>query len=152
LRERRGSAVAGEGRSITVTVKYGASVDDSQISFHGAAYEVYDDIATCFGLDRNSVTSLSLHELVAEVGQIAQSTRTVMKGLGGHIVPQGGGQAETPRDAITPGQGENAVLQQIAACETVDELRRLWAANQAAFSDPAVMDAWKARGRSLKRS
>lgn len=147
--------MAGEGRSITVTVKYGASADDSQISFHGAAYEVYDDIVTCFGLDRNSVTSLSLHELVAEVGQIAQSTRTVMKGLGGHIVPQGGGQAETPRDAMTPGpaQGErNAVLEQIAACKTVDELRRLWAANQAAFSDPAVMDAWKARGRSLKRS
>ncbi|MGW1258441.1 hypothetical protein ACWD5Q_25490 [Streptomyces sp. NPDC002513] len=45
--------------------------------------------------------------------------------------------------------GTKALLEQIEACRTIDELKRLWAENQAAFSDSAVMDAWKARGRVL---
>ncbi|MEU7643372.1 hypothetical protein [Streptomyces huasconensis] len=132
---------------MTVTINCGTAAESSRLSFNGAVAEVRDDIATSFGFDSNSVTALNLHELVAEAAQLAQGTTTVMEGLGeAHVVPH-------DEDRGVPAQSPaNPVLDQIAACATVDDLRRLWATNQDAFSDPAVMDAWKARGRALAGS
>ncbi|MCX2949953.1 hypothetical protein [Lentzea sp. NEAU-D7] len=44
----------------------------------------------------------------------------------------------------------NPMLAQIDACTSVDALKKLWAANQAAFADGSLMDAYKAKGRALK--
>lgn len=149
--------MADQGRSVTVTIKYGKSHDDSWAVFRGAAYEVYDDIVAFFSLDGKSVAELSLHELVVEAGQLAQSTTTVAKGLDARIVPQPAQKSDAAWKAAEASPaasqgGASAVLDQIAACATVDELRHLWATNQKAFADQAVMDAWKARGRVLKGS
>lgn len=56
--------------------------------------------------------------------------------------------AATPPAA--PAEPERSpVLDLMAATKTVKELQEVWAKNQAAFSDPAVMDVYKARGREL---
>ncbi|GAB2329215.1 hypothetical protein [Streptomyces variabilis] len=149
--------MANEGRSITVTVKYGGDQEDSWAVFRGAAYEVYDDIVTFFGLDSKSVTNLSLNELVIEAAQLAQSSTRIVRGLDARIVPQPPERADAARNTAgaappTASGASSAVLEQIAACKSVNELRQLWATNQAAFADQAVMDAWKARGRALKNS
>ncbi|MFJ9158671.1 hypothetical protein ACIRPS_17930 [Streptomyces griseoviridis] len=149
--------MADEGRSITVTIKYGRGHDDSWTVFRGSPTEVREDIAAFFSLDGKSVAELSLHELVVEAGQIAQSTTTVVKGLNARIVPQPASEPtaawKAAEAAPSPAQSTaGAVLEQIAACKNTDELRRLWATNQTAFGDQAVMDAWKARGRALKGS
>ncbi|NEA50468.1 hypothetical protein [Streptomyces sp. SID10815] len=102
------------------------------------------------------MAGLSIHELVVEAGQIAQSTTTIVKGLDARIVPQPSPSSSSARKTAeaTPAKqsAAGAVLEQIEACTTTDDLRRLWATNQAAFGDEAVMNAWKARGRVLKGS
>ncbi|PCG86343.1 hypothetical protein CIB93_08885 [Streptomyces sp. WZ.A104] len=144
--------MATEGQPVTVSITCGQAATDPQISFCGIERDVHGGIASAFGFDSNSVSSLALYELAVEAGQLARSATVVMKGLGGHVVPQT--QASSPPGSSTTqpaAGGENgALLTQIAACATTDALRRLWAENQAAFSDQAVMDAWKARGRELK--
>lgn len=149
--------MADEGRSITVTIKYGRNHDDSWAVFRGGPGDIRDDITAFFSLDGKSVADLSLHELIVEAGQIAQSTTTIVKGLDARIVPQPAPQpsAAWKRAEASPVAAQSttsAVLDQIAACQNADELRRLWATNQTAFGDQAVMDAWKARGRALKGS
>jgi hypothetical protein len=54
-----------------------------------------------------------------------------------------------PWDAPAP-PAVNPLLAEIAACGSVLELQRLWAANQTAFKDGDLLDAYKAKGRSLK--
>ncbi|MEU1309143.1 hypothetical protein ABZ419_09635 [Streptomyces cinnamoneus] len=83
-------------------------------------------------------------ELVLEVAQLAQSASRVARGLGARVVPQ---QADTAPSKGEP--GENALLSQIEACNSVAKLKELWVENQSAFADPVVMSAWKARGRAL---
>ncbi|MFI1799874.1 hypothetical protein ACH427_21315 [Streptomyces sp. NPDC020379] len=98
---------------------------------------------------------MTLHELVAEVSQLARRTSTVMHGFpDARVVPQGEEEGESIASARPAArqEAENSLLEQITACATVDDLRRLWATNQNAFSDPVVMDAWKARGRALAGS
>ncbi|MFJ8583572.1 hypothetical protein ACIRD2_02790 [Streptomyces sp. NPDC093595] len=144
-------------RSVTVTIKSGPERDDWAAAFKGAAYEVYDDVATFFGFERESVTTLSLHELVSEASKTAQGVATVVRDLGATVVPsaQPAAPGEDPwaaaQTAPAREQGSAAsLLEQINACATTDDLKRLWARNQDAFADQAVMDAWKARGRALK--
>ncbi|PHQ49488.1 hypothetical protein BLA24_25980 [Streptomyces cinnamoneus] len=148
--------MTGEGRSVTVTIKCGAAQEDPQLSFRGPSAEVQEDIAACFGFDRKSVSGLTLHELVAEANQLAQGASTVMRGFpGARVVPQGDERNESAQSTTPPAghqETENPLLEQITACATTDDLRRLWATNQHAFTDPAVMDAWKARGRALAGS
>ncbi|MFJ1932606.1 hypothetical protein ACIOGZ_08000 [Kitasatospora sp. NPDC088160] len=136
--------MADEGR-ITVTIKYGKSLDDSWAVFRGSAEQVEQDIASFFGLNCESVTNLSLSELVVEATQAAQSTAAIVRGLGARIIPQPASGPTPPQDTATGG-----LLEQIERCASTDALKALWATNQAAFADQAVMDSWKARGRALK--
>ncbi|MEU0739274.1 hypothetical protein [Streptomyces sp. NPDC006134] len=146
-------------RSVTVTVKSGKNHDDWWAVFRGTSYEVYEDVATFFGFERESVTNLSLHELVNEASKTAQGVATFVRELGATIVPspKPAAPSEDPwaaaQAAPAPSHEQgpaSALLEQIAACQTTDELKKLWATNQQAFADQAVMDAWKARGRALK--
>ncbi|MFI7315493.1 hypothetical protein [Streptomyces venezuelae] len=148
-------------RCVTVTIKAGPGGDDWWAAFRGASYEVYDDVATFFGFERESVTTLNLHELVTEATKTAQGVSTLVRDLGATVVPsaQPAASGEDPWAAAQASpaqppardQGTAAsLLEQINACTSTDELKRLWATNQDAFADQAVMDAWKARGRALK--
>ncbi|MGC4928092.1 hypothetical protein [Streptomyces sp. DT117] len=150
-------------RSVTVTVKSGTDYDAWWAVFRGATYEVYDDLSAFFGFDSESVTNLNLHELVSEASKLAQGTALITRELGATPLPaplpaaEGDPWAAASQSAPSPGpasaQGAAAaLLEQVAACTTTDELKRLWASNQGAFDDQAVMDAWKARGRALKRA
>lgn len=140
------------GQPVSVSITCGQEATDPQISLCGVERDVHGSIASAFGFDRNSVSSLSLYELAVEAGQLARSATVVLKGLGGHVVPQAEPGTLPSRSTPEPAVGgeSDPLLTQIAACTTTDALRRLWAENQAAFSDQAVMDAWKARGRELK--
>lgn len=148
--------MTGAGQSVTATVDipYGPTAGDPRVSLQGAERGVVDAIGTAFGFDRNSVSGMSIHDAVLEASRIARSAMLVTTELGGRVVPQAGEQGEPSRPAATetPNGGADWLLGQIAACNTVEELRRLWAENQAAFANPVVMDAWKARGRALKGS
>ncbi|MFI2674004.1 hypothetical protein ACH5AU_31360 [Streptomyces albidoflavus] len=147
-------------RSVQVTVKSGREQDDWWAVFRGANHEVYDDLSVFFGLDSENVTNLSLHELVSEASKLAQGAALITKGLGATPIPAPQPSAGDPwTEAAHPAapaevsaaqDSTTALLDQVAACATTEELKRLWATNQAAFADQAVMDAWKARGRALK--
>ncbi|MFG3223243.1 hypothetical protein ACGF07_00460 [Kitasatospora sp. NPDC048194] len=136
--------MADEGR-ITVTIKYGKGHDDSWAVFRGSAEVIQRDIVDFFGMDGKSVTGLPVSDLVVEAARAAQATSMVVKGLDARIIPS----PLTPTAPVVavPSAG---LLEQIERCATTDALKELWATNQAAFSDQAVMDAWKARGRALK--
>ncbi|MER5632181.1 hypothetical protein [Streptomyces nitrosporeus] len=149
-------------RSVTVTMKSGAGYDDWWAVFRGANHEIYDDVSVFFGLERESVANLSLHELVTEASKLAQGTSMITRELGATVVPASQ-PATTGEDPWAAAQttaalpaasagAATALLEQVAACQTTDELKRLWATNQAAFADQAVMDAWKARGRAIKQA
>ncbi|MGI5530135.1 hypothetical protein ACQEVX_22930 [Streptomyces syringium] len=86
---------------------------------------------------------MTLGELVLEATQLAQGSSHIARGLGAHVIPQ--------QPAIAPSEGTpgGTLLDQIEACESVKQLKKLWAENQSAFADPGVMGAWKARGRAL---
>ncbi|WKU46725.1 hypothetical protein Q3V23_23165 [Streptomyces sp. VNUA116] len=140
---KRGFRVA-EGRSTTVTIKYGPDSGDPQVAFQGTPGDIRGDVASFFGFDSDTCAALTLGELVLEVAQLAQGASHVARGLGARVVPQQ--PAAVPPEAQPV---DNPLLGQIEACNSVEQLKELWAANQSAFADPAVMDAWKARGRAL---
>ncbi|MFE2104294.1 hypothetical protein ACFXAF_00210 [Kitasatospora sp. NPDC059463] len=132
-----------------MTIKYGKGFEDSWAVFRGSPEQVEKDITTYFGFDRESVTGLALSELVVEATRTAQSTTMLVRGLDARIVPQPAPAKSVPAGPA-PANPAGGLLELIERCPNVEALKELWATNQAAFADPAVMDAWKARGRSLK--
>ncbi|MFI9228965.1 hypothetical protein [Streptomyces rimosus] len=146
--------MADEGRSITVTIKYGKGYEDSWVTFRGAPEAIPGDIVSFFGLDCDTLAELTPSELVVEATHTAQGAMHVVRGLDARIVPSRPAEtADAPRKAAQaaakPDTTTQALLDQIQACQSADALKRLWAENQAAFGDEGVMNAWKARGRAL---
>ena len=54
-----------------------------------------------------------------------------------------------PPSAAPAAAVRHPLVEVIERAVDLDGLKRLWAENQAAFTDPEVMAAWKARGRTL---
>lgn len=143
---------------VTVTIKAGKGYEDSWYVFRGRPEEVKEQIISFFGIPSASVASLSPFEVAVNARQIAQGNESTVAALGGTIVQDKPSQPQsTPGDdpwaSVGPqdaAPAENPMLAQIAATKDVQELQRLWAENQAAFADPVVMDAWKARGKALQ--
>ncbi|MEU5427597.1 hypothetical protein AB0H73_18610 [Streptomyces olivoreticuli] len=147
--------MADEGRSTTVTINYGPFCGDSQVTFQGLPGEVFGDVASFFGFDSDTCAELTLGELVLEAAQLAQGASHVARGLGAHVIAQM--PDSTPNAAREAAQAPSRDtrdrqprLDEIEACGSVEELKKWWAENQAAFADQAVMTAWKARGRVLE--
>ncbi|WSJ69032.1 hypothetical protein OG294_24570 [Kitasatospora sp. NBC_01302] len=140
--------MADEGR-ITVTIKYGKGYDDSWVVFRGSAETVQQDIVDYFGLDGKSVAGLAPSELVLEATRTAQAASMVVKGLDARVLPAQAAP-KAPQSPAPAAETPGGLLEQIEHCASTDDLKRLWATNQAAFSDQSVMDAWKSRGRALK--
>lgn len=151
-----------------VTIKTGKAYDDSWYTFRGTPESIKEQIVSFFGFDSASVASLTVHEVSVNARQVAQGVAAVAVTLGGTAigsVPSGDGAAAqaaalgtapasdpwagTESAAATPA-GEHPLLARINAAATTDELKLLWADNQAAFGDEAVMAAWKARGKALQ--
>ena len=141
-----GIASEPKGRGITVTIKYGKGYEDAWAVFHGLADEVRDDILSFFDIDRESVTGLSLSDLVVNATGTAHAVGNVAGYLGGTVIAS---QATPDSQAAEP--APHPLLAVIEQTPDVPALKRIWAENQDAFTDPAVMAAWKAKGRALNQ-
>lgn len=144
---------------ITVTIKYGKGYEDTWAVFRGPSEVVRKQIIDYFGFECEPVTSLTLSELVVEATSIAHGTGNIAGLLGGRIVA-----TEAPSDEDDPWAAASAapapaakeepngwILSEIAKQTSVADLQKVWAANQSFFADPAVMTAYKAKGRALKQ-
>ena len=155
------------GRGITVTIKYGKGYEDTWAVFHGTVDDVRTDIADFFGLTPASETDITLSDLVINATAVAHGVGNVAGKLGGVVIastseqtpasgesapPEAGRPDPWKQAAATPAPQEpepNPLLAQIQQAPTVRALELLWVENQAAFSEPSVMAAWKTRGREL---
>lgn len=147
---------------ISVTIKYHKGYEASWAVFRGESVEdLKNDLADYFGLDRESVTALPLHDVVLNVTQIAHGTQTAASVLGAVSIPgtpdapdegQANPWAQSGGEPAKPSEDPNGFLRDaIADATDVDSLKRLWAENQAAFAgDADLLAAWKAKGKSLK--
>jgi hypothetical protein len=156
------------GRGITITIKYGKSYDDTWAVFHGTLDDVRADICAFFGIASTSKTELTLSELVVNATGIAHGIGALASELGAVVIASGQADA-APADQAAPGRSDpwtqvgatpaepaapaepqpHPLLALIEQAPTVRALELLWVENQDAFADPAVMAAWKARGRAL---
>lgn len=157
-----GVASEPRGRGITVTVKYGTGYDQPWVVFHGLVEEVRDDIVSFFGIQRENVVNLTLSDLVVNATSAAHGVGALASSLGATVIESRPHDPQVPADdawvqasSSAPAEKEpagQALLDRIGQAPDVPALQRLWVENQAAFADPAVMDAWKARGRALSQS
>ncbi|WJN62732.1 hypothetical protein [Streptomyces phage phiScoe15] len=157
-------------RELTVTIKYGKGYEETWAVFKGSPEEVREDIISYFGVMRDSVSELTLSELVVEMTSLAHGKGNIARFLGGTIIPPSeaaappaqtaptgdpwaAAQSTTPVHTVADNQqaeDPNAyILGEIEKQTDVASLKRLWAENQSFFSDPSVMAAWKAKGKAL---
>lgn len=156
-------------RELTVTIKYGKGYEETWAVFKGSPDEVREDIISYFGVMRDSVSELTLSELVVEMTSLAHGKGNIARFLGGTIIPPSeaaappapapsgdpwaAAQSSTPVHTVADNQqaeDPNAyILGEIEKQTDVASLKRLWAENQSFFSDPSVMAAWKAKGKAL---
>lgn len=157
-----------KGRGITVTIKYGKGYEETWVVFRGSVDEVRDDLTDFFGLQRVNASNLTLSELVVNATSVAHGLGNLAAGLGATVTESHAAEPAAPAAPETPAPASDAwtqaaattpeppaapsLLDNISRAPDVPALQRLWAENQAAFADPAVMDAWKARGRALSQS
>ncbi|MFI6205893.1 hypothetical protein ACIBAI_05760 [Streptomyces sp. NPDC051041] len=144
--------------SIAVTIKYGKGYEDTWAVFRGSVRQVRELICDYFGFECKDETGLSLSDLVVNATNAAHGKGNIASILDARVIPET--PAQTPENdpwAAAASQAEQTtsndsawILGEIEKQTTVTGLQKLWAANQAMFSDPAVMAAYKARGRALK--
>ncbi|MGW2419747.1 hypothetical protein ACWC0C_10925 [Streptomyces sp. NPDC001709] len=146
--------------TIGVTIKYGKGYEDTWAVFRGSVRQVRQLICDYFGFECKDVTSLSLSDLVVNATNLAHGKGNIASILDARIIPDGAPEqlpANDPWAAATAAKPEPKadnpsvwILGEIEKQTTIADLQKLWAANQAMFADPAVMAAYKARGRALK--
>jgi hypothetical protein len=156
---------------LSVTIKYDKGHDATWAVFRGTIEEIRADILAFFGMDPATQVGLSLSSVVTNATQIAHGKGLIATALGATVVEETTEPAKPTDDpwaaasaaqSSGPGPGSASVtesnsedpnayiLGEIEKQTTVDGLKKLWAANQSFFSDPAVMAAWKAKGKSLQ--
>ena len=155
----------------TVTIKYGKGYEETWAVFKGSVPGIREQIIDYFGLLRDAVAEYTLHELVINVTNLAHGTGNAAAILGAVVIPPseagakpvestggnpwaglGVGTADVAvkAKAAPAAASENQhVIDAFAKAPDVKELQKVWAANQSAFSDPAVVEAYKARGKEL---
>ncbi|WP_405799462.1 hypothetical protein [Streptomyces sp. NBC_01506] len=152
----------------TVTIKYGKSYDDTWAVFKGTSAEIRANILEFFGMDPTTQQGLSLSGVVINATNIAHGKGLIATALGATVVEETAPNTEPTKPTGDPWAAASAssgsasvttskqadpnayILGEIAKKATVKELKELWAANQTFFSDPAVMAAWKAKGKALQ--
>jgi hypothetical protein len=155
---------------LSVTIKYDKGHDATWAVFRGTTGEIRADVLEFFGMDPATQVGLSLSSVVTNATQIAHGKGLIATALGATVVeettepakptddPWAAASAAQPSGpwpgsaSVTEAKEDpNAyILGEIEKQTTVDGLKKLWAGNQSFFSDPAVMAAWKAKGKSLQ--
>jgi hypothetical protein len=154
----------------TVTIKYGKGYEETWAVFKGSNDEVRGNILDYFAVPAENVEGLSLSELVVNVTNLAHGKGNAAALLGGVVI---GSRPTEPADSATvtqdgkdeaqnttasdpwaddapaEPQGPHPVLAVIEAATSVEELKRIWAENQAALTDADLLAAWKAKGKAL---
>jgi hypothetical protein len=155
---------------LSVTIKYDKGHDATWAVFRGTTMEIRADILDFFGMDPATQVGLSLSSVVTNATQIAHGKGLIATALGATVVEETTEPAKPPTDdpwaaasatqsgpwagsasvAEPTKEDPNAyILGEIEKKTTVQELKKLWAENQSFFADPAVMAAWKAKGKAL---
>jgi hypothetical protein len=157
---------------VKITIKYGKTYEDTWAVFEGGAPEVRAEILEYFGMDPETQRGLSLSSVVVNATQIAHGKALIATSLGATVVEETttdepAKPAGDPWAAASAKQSPSAwsgsasvaepkaedpnayILGEIAKKTTVAELKKLWAENQSFFADPAVMTAYKAKGKAL---
>jgi hypothetical protein len=151
---------------MTVTIKYGTGYDEPWAVFHGRPDEIQEDLTAYFGIPSDAVQGLTLSEIVVNATAMAHGLSAVVSGLGATVVAsQPQASTSPPTAAAAPDAWEQAstspapeqpaadpILASIQNAQDIQSLQRVWAENRDAFTEPAVMEAWKARGRALSRA
>lgn len=146
-------------RETSVTIKYGKEFDKTWAVFRGSALEIRQQLLDYFDLPHEGTSELSLHALVINCTKLAQGSATVAGILGGTAIPassspapgSGGTAFDEPSAPAEPeAPAVNPLYVAIEQAASVDDLKKLWAENQSAFSDAELMNAWKARGQALQ--
>ncbi|MFI1655603.1 hypothetical protein ACH4ZU_11950 [Streptomyces sp. NPDC020472] len=150
----------GADGSIGVTIKYGRGYEDTWAVFRGSVEQVRAQICGFFGFECKDWTDLSLSDLVVNATNLAHGKGNIASALGAQVISSipptkvpdddpwvaaSAAKAEKPTD-----NGSAWILGEIEKQSSTEDLKKLWAANQAMFADPAVMSAYKARGSALK--
>lgn len=160
-----------EDSGISITFKYGKGYEEPWLVLKGGPTRVRADLLSIFGIPEEVAAGKTLNELLIFTNHLVHGTGNVATILGGTPIaesPKGEQNAnqtasnEDPwasvdgeaggRESAAPAPAENpngGLLSQIANATTTDELKRLWAANKAAFSAPDVTAAYSAKGKSL---
>ncbi|ATI18654.1 hypothetical protein SEA_AMETHYST_32 [Streptomyces phage Amethyst] len=155
---------------LSVTIKYDKGHDATWAVFRGTPGEIRADVMEFFGMDPATQVGLSLSSIVTNATQIAHGKGLIATALGATVVEETSEPVKPPADdpwaaasaaqssgpwpgsASVPEKAEDKnayILGEIEKQTTRDGLKKLWAANQSFFADAAVMDAWKAKGKSL---
>jgi hypothetical protein len=155
---------------LSVTIKYDKGHDATWAVFRGTTGEIRADILDFFGMDPATQVGLSLSSVVTNATQIAHGKGLIATALGATVVEETTEPAKPTDDpwaaasasqsgpwpgsaSVTEPKSEDPnayILGEIEKQTTVDGLKKLWAGNQSFFADPAVMAAWKAKGKSLQ--
>ena len=147
-------------RRINVTLKHPESKryagDNPWITVEGSVEAVREQIIQAFGM--SDTDGLSLAELVSEAQSQFTAIANAKAGLGGGKILSSGPSSSGGNAWDNVGKGEaqadepeeNPILTAIGNCQTVADLKQLWAENQDAFNDEALMSMWKARGKAIQ--
>ncbi|MER6231723.1 hypothetical protein ABT169_21610 [Streptomyces sp. NPDC001616] len=155
-----------------ITIKYGKSYEDTWAVFEGTTTELRAEIIDYFGMDAETQRGLSLSSIVVNATQVAHGKGLIATSLGATVIEETttdepAKPAGDPWAAASAKQSSSAwsgsasgaeakaedpnayILGEIEKKTTVQELKKLWAENQSFFADPAVMTAYKAKGKAL---
>lgn len=157
-----------DGNDITVTMKYGKGFEDPWGVFRGTVEAVRENIIAYFGFDGAKLAGNTLNEIVVMATAHAHGMRTAGASLGATTIPRqststettGTATVETEQPAASNVWGDdteadsadavNPLFAQVEAIASIDDLKRLWAENQAAFAEGELLEAYKAKGKALK--
>jgi hypothetical protein len=151
-----------EKRGVAVAIGYASGKEEPQITFTGSADEVAASLVLAFGLSEGEARA-PLGELIPVAAQKARALWLLVDQLDARPVPLAeGAPAPAPTPTAQPAApspapaqqqlgGLNPLYKAIADTPDVEGLRRLYGQHQSQFdSDPALLDAWKQRGRFLQ--
>ncbi|MFY1620021.1 hypothetical protein [Micromonospora sp. WMMD736] len=145
-----------EGGSHVVTFKAGKGYEEPWLILRGSsAAMLRDRIVEAFGLEGD----LTLVEAIHNANQLFRAMANVGRELGGRVVRSTSAPAETTGNdpwiaaaAATadqaPADPNRALLDQIEAATSVDQLKRFWVEHNPL--NEVVDAAWRAKGKSLK--
>lgn len=147
----------GRDAEVSVTLKHDGKYEAPWIVFRGSPEQVKADIIEALGWDKDAGDGKSLLELVHQADKQAKAEYGVKAHLGGRTISKERKSSTESVSEDTSAEAEaaeegNPLLAQIAAVNTVDDLKKLWAENQEAFKDGELMTVWKARGKELSNA